>query len=67
MNTIILNNTILSIIDFVNCCNLKEKTTYVKHEDDINYRNNIVFDMKDINFAPEIQWIDCELYEENEE
>jgi hypothetical protein len=60
-----INNKLVLIIDFVNCCKMKQKQKYkyVKHEDDINYRNNIMFDLKGINFAPEIQWIDCDLYE----
>ena len=66
MDTININNKIVSIIDFVNCCKMKQKHKYkyVKHEDDINYRNNIMFDMKGISFAPEIQWTNCDLYED---
>lgn len=66
MDNINISNKIVSVIDFVNCCkmNKKNKYKYVKHEDDINYRNNIMFDLKGINFAPEVQWTDCDLYEE---
>lgn len=63
-----INESIISIIDLVNCCKMKQKQKhkykYVKHEDDVNYRNNIIFDMKGINFAPEIHWTKCDLYED---
>lgn len=67
MKKINLNYSALSVIKMINCCRMKQKHKYkyVKHEDDINYRNNIVFDLKGINFAPDIQWTDCDLYEEN--
>lgn len=65
MNTTDINNKIAAIVDYVNCCKLnkKHKYKYVKYEDDINNRNNIMFDLKGIEFSPEIQWTNCELYE----
>lgn len=66
MDIIKINNKIVSVIDFINCCKLNKKheCKYVKHEDDIKYRNNIMFDLKGINFAPEVQWTYCDLYED---
>lgn len=64
MDIININSKIVSIIDYVNCCKLNKKNKYVKHEDDVNYRNNIMFDLKGFNFAPEVQWTNCDLYEE---
>lgn len=49
------------------CCklNTKHKYKYVKYEDDVHIRNNIMFDMKNINFTPDIKWTNCDLYEED--
>ena len=54
---------IVSIVYFVTCCKLMQKQNYVKHEDDVHYSNNILFDLNDISFAPEVQWTNCDLYE----
>lgn len=55
-----------------NCCRMKNKNkyNYVKYEDDMKIRNNIMFDMKNINFTPDfddnIEWTNCSLYEDNQ-
>ena len=67
MDTININNKIIAVFDYINCCKLtqKNKYKYVKHEDDINYRNNILYDLKDVSFAPdEVEWTNCDLYED---
>lgn len=64
-----LDSFILSIkhITSCSCCKMskyQQKYKFVKYDDEVVVCNNIMFDMKDINFTPDVEWTDCPLYEE---
>jgi hypothetical protein len=71
MNTfdkIKLNITEVQVyITSCSCCkmNKHQNYKYVKYDDDMIVHDNIMFDMKNINFAPnDTEWTECSLYEE---
>lgn len=64
----ILNiNEVQEFIISCSCCKMNKQHNYkyVKYDDDIIVCDNVMFDMKNINFTPEdAEWTDCALYEE---
>lgn len=63
----ILNiNEIQEFITSCSCCKMKQHNyIYVKYDDDVIVHDNVMFDMKNINFTPDKpEWTDCALYEE---
>lgn len=50
------------------CCRMstKQQYKYVKYEDEeILIQNNILYNMNEINFTPDIEWTNCALYEDD--
>lgn len=62
---------IFSICNQLFCCKPKHGYNYVQYEDDVVVHNNVLYDMRNINFgidakfdkSADRQWRDCDLYE----
>lgn len=60
-------NEVQAYITSCSCCKMNKQPSYkyVKYDDDMIVHDNIMFDMKNINFVPDnTEWTDCALYEE---
>jgi hypothetical protein len=66
-------NEVQEFITSCSCCKMNKQHNYkyVKYDDDMVVHNNIMFDMRNINFNPDTpdtpdksEWTDCALYEE---
>lgn len=72
MCSIMLVDKVIALCTKIFCCKPRNGYKYVQYEDDTIVHNNVLYDMRNIDFGvthhdnnkADRQWRDCDLYEE---